>query len=38
MLRMAERLPQEWEIDHEDLGNVYERARWRSNTLLNGRS
>ena len=26
MLRMADRLPQEWEIDVEDLGNVYERA------------
>jgi hypothetical protein len=30
MLRMAERLPQEWEIDLEDLGNVYERARIQS--------
>jgi hypothetical protein len=30
MLRMAERLPQEWEIDTEDLGNVYERARIQS--------
>jgi multimeric flavodoxin WrbA len=27
MLRMAERLPQHWEIDYEDLGNVYNRAR-----------
>lgn len=27
MLRMAERLPQDWEIDYEDLGNVYARAR-----------
>jgi multimeric flavodoxin WrbA len=26
MLRMAERLPQEWEIDYEDLGNVFARA------------
>jgi len=26
MLRMADRLPQEWEIDFEDLGNVYGRA------------
>ena len=26
MLRMAERLPEEWEIDYEDLGNVYGRA------------
>ncbi len=25
MLRMAERLPQEWEIDYEDLGNVFAR-------------
>jgi hypothetical protein len=30
MLRMAERLPQEWEIDYEDLGNVYARARIQS--------
>jgi hypothetical protein len=30
MLRMAERLPQDWEIDLEDLGNVYERARIQS--------
>ncbi|HEV2611683.1 MAG TPA: NAD(P)H-dependent oxidoreductase [Noviherbaspirillum sp.] len=30
MLRMAERLPQEWEIDCEDLGNVYARARIQS--------
>ena len=27
MFRMADRLPQEWEIDFEDLGNVYGRAR-----------
>ena len=27
MLRMARRLPREWEIDLEDLGNVYGRAR-----------
>jgi len=27
MLRMADRLPAEWEIDLEDLGNVYGRAR-----------
>jgi multimeric flavodoxin WrbA len=27
MLRMADRLPPEWEIDLEDLGNVYGRAR-----------
>lgn len=30
MLRMAERLPQGWEIDYEDLGNVYARARIQS--------
>jgi hypothetical protein len=30
MLRMAERLPWEWEIDYEDLGNVYGRARIQS--------
>jgi hypothetical protein len=30
MMRMAERLPQEWEIDYEDLGNVYARARIQS--------
>jgi hypothetical protein len=30
MLRLAERLPQEWEIDVEDLGNVYGRARIQS--------
>lgn len=30
MLQMAERLPQDWEIDYEDLGNVYARARIQS--------
>jgi hypothetical protein len=30
MLRMADRLPQAWEIDVEDLGNVYARARIQS--------
>ncbi len=30
MLRMAERLPPEWEIDVEDLGNVFGRARIQS--------
>lgn len=30
MLRMADRLPAEWEIDLEDLGNVYGRARIQS--------
>lgn len=30
MLRMAERLPPEWEIDLEDLGNVYGRERIQS--------
>lgn len=30
MFRMADRLPQEWEIDLEDLGNVYSRSQIRS--------
>jgi hypothetical protein len=30
MLRMADLLPQEWEIDYEDLGNVYARAHIQS--------
>lgn len=30
MLRMAERLPREWEIDYEDFGNVYGTARIQS--------
>ncbi len=30
MMRMADRLPPEWEIDVEDLGNVYARARIQS--------
>lgn len=30
MLRMAAALPQEWEIDYEDLGNVFGRARIQS--------
>lgn len=30
MLRMADRLPAEWEIDLEDLGNVFGRARIQS--------
>ncbi|MBA2626713.1 MAG: flavodoxin family protein [Gemmatimonadales bacterium] len=30
MLRMADQLPPEWEIDYEDLGNVYSRARIQS--------
>lgn len=30
MLRMAENLPRDWEIDFEDLGNVYARARIQS--------
>ncbi|OKH21150.1 NAD(P)H-dependent oxidoreductase [Chroogloeocystis siderophila] len=30
MLRMAERLPQDWEIDYEDLGNVYAREHIQS--------
>ena len=27
MMKMAERLPAEWEIDYEDLGNIYGRSR-----------
>jgi multimeric flavodoxin WrbA len=30
LFRMADRLPQDWEIDVEDLGNVYGRARIQS--------
>ncbi|MBA2458028.1 MAG: NAD(P)H-dependent oxidoreductase [Gemmatimonadales bacterium] len=30
MFRMADRLPPEWEVDYEDLGNVYGRARIQS--------
>src|SRR5205085_1660676 len=30
MLRMADRLPAEWEIDYEDLGNVYGRPHIQS--------
>jgi hypothetical protein len=30
VLRMADRLPDEWEIDLEDLGNAYGRARIQS--------
>ncbi|MDQ4141854.1 MAG: NAD(P)H-dependent oxidoreductase [Bacteroidota bacterium] len=30
MLQMADLLPPEWEIDYEDLGNVYKRARIQS--------
>ncbi|HEX2269937.1 MAG TPA: hypothetical protein VHH35_10395, partial [Pyrinomonadaceae bacterium] len=30
MLRMAERLPQQWEIDYEDLGNVFSREHIQS--------
>jgi hypothetical protein len=30
MLRVVDRLPQDWEIDYEDLGNVYGRARIQS--------
>lgn len=30
LFRMADRLPQDWEIDLEDLGNVYARARIQS--------
>ncbi len=30
MLRMADKLPPDWEIDYEDLGNVYSRAHIQS--------
>lgn len=30
MLHMARQLPQDWEIDYEDLGNVYRRAHIQS--------
>lgn len=30
MLQMADMLPQEWEIDYEDMGNVYGRERIQS--------
>lgn len=30
MLRMAERLPEAWEIDYEDLGNIYSREHIQS--------
>ena len=30
MMRMADRLPQQWEIDFEDLGNVYAREQIQS--------
>lgn len=30
MLRMVRSLPQTWEIDYEDLGNIYSRAQIRS--------
>jgi hypothetical protein len=30
MMRMADRLPPDWEIDVEDLGNVFGRARIQS--------
>lgn len=30
MLQMAERMPEDWEVDVEDLGNVYGRARIQS--------
>jgi hypothetical protein len=30
MFRMGDRLPQEWEIDLEDLGNVWNRAQIRT--------
>src|SRR5215210_7633307 len=30
MLKMADMLPQDWEIDYEDLGNVYAREKIQS--------
>lgn len=30
MMRMADRLPQHWEIDYEDLGNIYKRPQIQS--------
>ena len=30
MFRMADRLPREWEIDREDLGNVWNREQIRT--------
>jgi hypothetical protein len=30
MFKMSQMLPQEWEIDYEDLGNVYGRSRIQS--------
>jgi hypothetical protein len=30
MLRMAEQLPQDWEIDYEDLGNVFASTRYQA--------
>ncbi|MEO6549033.1 MAG: hypothetical protein ABIN94_13585, partial [Ferruginibacter sp.] len=30
MLKMADMLPQDWEIDYEDLGNVYAREHIQS--------
>lgn len=30
MLRMADRLPPDWEIDYEDIGNIYGRAHIQS--------
>ncbi len=30
MLRMAERMPSDWEVDYEDLGNVHKRERIQS--------
>lgn len=29
-MRMAEQLPQDWEIDYEDIGNIYGRSRIQS--------
>ncbi len=30
MLKMADKLPEDWEIDYEDLGNVYKREKIQS--------
>jgi hypothetical protein len=30
MFRMADRMPAEWEVDYEDIGNVYKRERIQS--------
>lgn len=32
MLKMAEALPRDWEVDYEDIGNVYAREKIQSVT------